>query len=46
MAWAPVFFAAAMMLGMFRYDWEDGAGPMQTFSSDICTARVFSSAVE
>ena len=38
MASAPRLMAAAMMLGMLRYDSELGASPMHTASSASCGA--------
>jgi hypothetical protein len=46
MASAPREMAAAMMLGIERYDSLDGGAPMQTASSASCTWRQSSSAVE
>ena len=33
MASAPTNFAAVIIAGIFKYDLEDGAGPIQTLSS-------------
>lgn len=39
MASAPLLTAAAMMLGMLRYDAELAASPMQTASSASCSTE-------
>ena len=43
---APTNCAAVIIAGMFKYDLEDGAGPMQTLSSANLTCMASLSAVE